>query len=192
MDTPSLFLSLDGLDRDDDVVVVEAGSLSISVELLLRFLGVEDCSISSRLGVRGLEYEVEEVGVYAYDVVFTDNVLEFVLCGSGLGLVYEYGVEEGTTNPGVIGIEVFVGLLGDSGLLSSLTPFKYVGLINGFEISIVRLSLFSVVLRRKSFFVENFRARLEPVVVVDVGVVEGAVETSGVGRSGVGRGYCTC
>jgi hypothetical protein len=190
LDTPS-FLSLDGLDRDDVVVVVavEAGSLS-SVELLLRFLGVEDCSISSRLGVIGLEYE--EVGVYAYDVVFTDNVLEFVLCGSGLGLVYGYAVEEGTTNPGVIGIEVFVGLLGDSGLLSSLTPFKYVGLINGFEISIVRLSLFSVVLRRKSFFVENFRARLEPVVVVDVGVVEGAVETSGVGRSGVGRGYCTC
>ena len=59
----------------------------------------------------------------------------------------------------------------------------------------VRVSLFvSVGLRRKSFFVENFRARLEPVVVVvDVGVVEGgAVETSGVGRSGVGSGYCTC
>jgi hypothetical protein len=68
LDTPSLFLSRDGLDRDDVVVVavvvvVEADSFSVSVELLLRFLGVENCSISSRLGVIGLEYEVEEVGV---------------------------------------------------------------------------------------------------------------------------------
>jgi hypothetical protein len=73
-----------------------------------------------------------------------------------------------------------VGLRGDSGLRSSLRPFRYVGLINGFEISICRES--STGLReppRKSFFVENFRARLDPDVI--------GVAT--VGRSGVGRGF---
>lgn len=74
---------------------------------------------------------------------------------------------------------VFVGDRGDSGLVrSSATPFRYVGLINGFEISIWRSA--SGVFRlppRKSFFVENLRAREEPVLVVGVvrfvGVVDG-------------------
>ena len=77
-------------------------------------------------------------------------------------------------------MEDFVGLRGDSGLLSSLIPFKYVGDMSGFEISMARSSGTLRPPPRKSFLVENLRARLEPVVVVVV---------LGVGKSGVGRGY---
>jgi hypothetical protein len=73
------------------------------------------------------------VGVYPVYVAVDElddgeNALAGVLPmdgGSGLGVrLYPapYGV--GGANPGVIGIIVFVGLRGDSGLRSSLNPFK--------------------------------------------------------------------
>ena len=81
----------------------------------------------------------------------------------------------------MIGILVFVGDRGDSGLVrSSVTPFKYVGLIKGLDISICRSV--SGVLRlppKKSFFVENLRAREEPEVVVGVVRVEEGAEGGG-------------
>ena len=65
-----------------------------------------------------------------------------------------------------MGMLVFVGLRGDSGRRrSSFTPLRYVGDMSGLDISIARWS--SVFFReppRKSFFVENLRARLEPVL----------------------------
>ena len=82
----------------------------------------------------------------------------------------------------MIGIEVFVGDRGLSGL--SVRPLRCEGDMSGLEIS-MGCWLLSAVFReppRKSFFVENLRARLEPVEVV--GVTAGG----GVGSSGVGRG----
>ena len=72
----------------------------------------------------------------------------------------------------------------------------YVGDISGFEISICRVS--SLALRddpRKSFLVENLRARLDPEPEVAVEVVVDVEDCCGsrlgVTGSGVGRGY-TC
>lgn len=77
---------------------------------------------------------------------------------------------------------------GDSGLLrSSFSPFRYVGLMRGFEISIWRessLALLRLLPLWNSFLVDIFRARLKP--ELDGGA---AITGSGVGRSGVGRGY---
>jgi hypothetical protein len=106
--------------------------------------------------------------------------------GSGLGVVAPDPYGTTGPKPGVMGIEDFVGLRGDSGRFSSVKPFRYVGLIRGFDISICRASL-SDVLRdppRKSFLVENLRDRLDPALV---GVVAGK-EIAGVASSGVGRG----
>lgn len=45
--------------------------------------------------------------------------------GSGLGVcVYAFPYGVGGAKPGVIGIIVFVGLRGDSGLRSSFMPFR--------------------------------------------------------------------
>ena len=95
-----------------------------------------------------------------------------------------YGV--GGCNPGVIGIEFLVGLRGLSGLRSSEMLLRYVGDMSGLEISML-LRSDSVGLRlpepRKSFLVENLRARLDPPEEEEV------VAAFGVGKSGVGRGY---
>jgi hypothetical protein len=88
----------------------------------------------------------------------------------------------------VMGMEVLVGLRGLSG--RSETLLRYVGDMSGFEISmadwvVVVVAGGSTGLRpepRKSFFVENLRAREE--VVEGVGGWAGG----GVGSSGVGRG----
>jgi hypothetical protein len=88
-----------------------------------------------------------------------------------------------------MGMEVLVGLRGLSG--RSETLLRYVGDMSGFEISmadwvVVVVAGGSTGLRpepRKSFFVENLRAREE--------VVEGVGGWAGgrVGSSGVGRGW---
>ena len=87
-------------------------------------------------------------------------------------------------------MDVLVGLLGLSG--RSDTLLRYVGDRRGFEISMAACWLTDVAVvgvstglrpePRKSFFVENLRAREEVVEVV--GVWAGG----GVGSSGVGRG----
>jgi hypothetical protein len=204
-DTPSLFrASLEDLLREslrDDCT--SSFSASLSVALLLRFRafgsisGVAASRVvgSLRLGVIGLVlYEV--VGVYAEGFMLDaiDDVLPFnvvINCsGSGLGeyAPLPYCDKLGGAKPGVIGVFALVGLRGDSGLLrSSLNPFRYVGLMRGFEISICRES--SLALLRlpplwNSFFVDIFRARLKPELDG-----AGAITGRGVGRSGVGRGY---
>ena len=153
-------------------------------------VSISSSFLSIRRGVIGL-LPYDPVGVYAEGYVelvadIVDN--EFpppvfplgVPSGSGLG-VYPYGV--GGTNPGVIGMTVFVGLRGDSGFLSSATPLRYVGLMSGLEISIGRGS--SEVFRKKSF-VEIFRLKLVP--ELEGG---GGATGAGGGSSGVGRGYIT-
>jgi len=68
----------------------------------------------------------------------------------------------------------------------------YVGDMSGFEISICRVS--SLALRddpRKSFLVENLRARLDPEPEVAVEMEDCCGSRLGVTGSGVGRGY-TC
>ena len=166
---PCGFVSLRSRDRCfvslfDALVLFSSFSGSFSVALLLRFLGVlAGSSMSIRRGVTGL-------AVYGGSGEYP------VYAVSGRLVVLPLP-NDGVFNPGVIGITVLVGLRGDSGLRSSVTPLRWVGDSNGF------CSLESLTgLRppRKSFFVLNFRARLEPLVIV-VG--------AGVGRSGVGNGY---